>query len=151
MFEFKKLCDSFERLSAVGKWTLLRKTSVTVLERLRCVSTVGEDPADALAGFLIGSAVSDGRLSERDYVLIYPSLLQTFGEGFDLSTVKDAVRRDAGGRISPLRYTENMRRIFSVIDDELKSDIVTLCMCVFAIDGRVAPKTKKYILRLCGT
>lgn len=46
-------------------------------------------------------------------------------------------------------YTEEMLRVFAFLDESLKNDVITLCLCVTAIDGRVSRKEKRYLRRLC--
>lgn len=151
MFEFKRLCDSFEKLSATEKSCLLVSTSVSVLEKLHRLAMPNVDPVTTLAGFIIGSAVADGRINEQEYLLIYPSLLAVFGDTFDFCSIKEGFRRDKDGQKMITQYTQDMIRIFDCIDENLKNDIITLCLCTVAIDGRVTLKEKRYIRRLCNS
>lgn len=149
MLEFKKLCDSYEKLSMVEKGLLLTEKSAKIISKLHCLSIPGIDPISSLAGFIIGSVAADGRISEQEYILIYPALVHVFGDSFDLASVKNSFRRDTGGRRMIAEYTENMLSVLGSLDDELKNDIITLCLCTVAIDGKVSLKEKNYIKRLC--
>lgn len=149
MFEFKKLCDAYEELSTVEKGLLLADKSVTVLAKLHYLDIPGIDPVTALAGFIVGSVTADGKINEKEYLLIYPSLFRAFGEDFDFATVKDSFRRDSDGRKMISEYTEEMIRVLGFLDEDLRSDVITLCLCVVAIDGKVSLREKNYIKRLC--
>ncbi len=150
MFEFKKLCDSFEKMSSVERGLLLTEKSVTILAKLHCLSIPGIDPVSVFAGFLVGSVVSDGKINEKEYLIIYPTLVRVFGDEFDLSSIKASFCDDKNVRKVISDYTENMIRILELWDDELKWDLITLCLCIVTIDEKVSFKEKRYIRRLCG-
>lgn len=147
MFEFNRLCNAFEELSPVEKGLILTERSVAILAHLHALNIPGIDPVDALAGFLIGSVAADGRVNEQEYLLIYPALVRVFGDSFDFAGIKAAFR-DASGRKMLTSYTEEMLRVFAFLDESLKNDVITLCLCVTAIDGRVSLKEKRYLRRL---
>lgn len=149
MFEFKKLCDAYEELTPVEKGLMLAEKSVVVLAKLHCLAPEEIDPVSALAGFIIGSVVADGKVNEQEYLLIYPALVKAFGDDFDFASVKESFRRDRDGRKMIAEYTEEMLHIFDYLDEDLKNDVVTLCLCVAAIDGKVSLREKAYIKRLC--
>lgn len=88
MFEFKKLCDAFEDMSQVEKGLILTEKSVKILAKLRLLNLPEIDPVSVLAGFVIGSVVADGKIDEREYSLIYPALVKTFGDEYDFAVVK---------------------------------------------------------------
>lgn len=149
MLEFKKLCDSFEKANAVEKGVLLAEMSAKISYRLRMLDIDGTDPITVLAGFIIGSVVVDGRLNEQEYLLIYPALVRAFGDGFDFGSGKSSFEKDKSGRKAVTEYTEKLLQILDLLDDGIKNDIVTLCLCVVSIDGKITLREKKYIKRLC--
>lgn len=148
MFEFKKLCDAYEELNTVEKGLLLTEKSVKIMAKLHCIQIPGLDPEETLAGFIIGSVVSDGRVNEQEYLLIYPSLARAFGDSFDFTVIKNRFRIDADCRKALAAYTKQMLRILDILDDEMKNDIITLCLCVASIDGKISLKEKNYINQL---
>ncbi len=149
MFEFKKLCDAFEEMSAAERGVMLAEKSVTILQKLSCLHVSVIDPVKTLAGFIVGAVASDGKVNEKEYLLIYPSLVRVFGDEFDYASVKEGFKKDVEGRKALTEYTQSMLGILDFLDDELKSDIITLCLCVTAIDGKVNLREKNYIKRLC--
>lgn len=148
MFEFKKLCDEYEKLTSVERGFLLREKSVTLLAKLKRLDIPEIDPVTSLVGFIIGSVVADGKIDEREYLLMYPALIQAFGYNFDFHSVKQAFE-DYGTRKIVKAYTEQMLRIFDHLDEKLKDDAITLCLCVTSMDGKVSLKEKRYLKRLC--
>lgn len=148
MFEFKKLCDAYEELTPIERGLILTERSAVILARLRGTPYPGLDPVMVLAGFIVGSVTADGRLSEQEYLMIYPALVSVFGEDFDFASVKAAFGRERGRRMISL-YTEEMLRLIGSVDDVLRDEIIMLCMCAVSVDGRVSLKEKRYIKRLC--
>ena len=149
MFEFKKVCDTYEKMSAIERGLLLTEKTAVVFAKLHNLFIPGVDPVDVLAGFIIGSVTADGRINEKEYLLIYPALVKTFGDEFDFATIKDSFRRAKDVKKLIADYTEEMLYILSLLDEELKWDVITLCLCVTSIDEKITLKEKRYIRRLC--
>lgn len=151
MLEFKRACDAYEKMSAIERGTLLTKKAAVVLARLEELSLPGMDPVSVLAGFIVGSVTADGRINEKEYLLIYPTLVKAFGDEFDFTTIKNSFRRNKDGKKLVADYTEEMLYILSLMDEELKWNVIMLCLCVASIDGKITLKEKRYIRRLCET
>lgn len=149
MFEFTKLCNSFENLNVVERGAILAEKSVKVLGKLKLMAVPGIDPVETLSGFIIGSVVADGRLNEQEYLLIYPALLKAFGDDFDFASVKSAFAKNRDGRKAVRVYTESLLSLLADIDEDFREDIVTLCLCVVTVDGKISFREKNYIRRLC--
>lgn len=148
MFEFTKLCHRFETMSAVERGACLLDSSVRVTAKLAAMAEEDVRPLDALAGFVIGSAVADGKLDEREYLLMYPALVRVLGEDFDFATVKASLEDDQKSAKALQKDTEEMARIYSALDDTLREDLLLLCLCIVSVDGKVSLKEKNYLRRL---
>lgn len=92
-----------------------------------------------------GSAVADGKLDEREYLLMYPALVRVLGEDFDFTTVKASFEDDRESTKALQRDTEEMARIYSTLDDTLREDLLLLCLCVVSVDGRISLKERNYL------
>lgn len=149
MFEFKKLCDAYESLSTVEKGLIVTEKSVKILAKLKLLDLPGIDPVSTLAGFMIGSAAADGKINEREYLLMYPALINVFGYNFDFHSIKQSFSGRLGAKKLMNEYLERMLKIFAEIDESLKEDIVMLCLCVVAIDGKISLRERRYIRCLC--
>lgn len=147
MFEFKKLCNEFENLDSAERGLLLTEKSVKILAKIKLFD-LPVDPISALAGFIVGSVVADGKINEKEYLLIYPSLVKAFGYDFDFQSVKQSFASGSARKIIA-DYTKQMIQILSFADDELRCDVITLCLCVTALDGKISFREKQYIRRLC--
>lgn len=148
MFEFKKLCDAYENLSALEKGLILTEKSVKILAAFNCLDIQGISPTSALAGFIIGAVVADGKVNEQEYLLMYPALIKIFGYDFDFYSIKQSFC-GCKARKAISEYTKEMLKILEYLDEELKKDVITLCLCVTAVDGKVSLKERNYIRRLC--
>lgn len=148
MFEFKKICDAFEGLSTLERRQLLEEKSGSVFHELQSHFTPVGDSKEILAGFLIGSAMIDGKLNEMEYLLIYPSLVRTFGEDFDFQSLKERFRCNGDGKKLVGDYVEKVLSILRFSEEVLKRDVVILCLCATSMDGKITLKGKRYIRRL---
>lgn len=148
MFEYKKLCNELEKLNSVERGVLLAEKSVAVIKGLNGLN-LPLDPVETLVAFIIGSVVSDGALNEKDYLYIYPSLVKAFGNDYDFLSAKQALQlaKDIKKEIS--KDTKDMLAIISACDEQLAADIVSLCLLVTSIDGKISLKEKRYIRQLC--
>lgn len=149
MFEFQKLCNEVEALEPVQRAALIAEKAVNVIEGLHGLHIEGIDPVETLAAFLIGSVVSDGVVSEKDLLGIEPSLIKAFGEACDLAGIEHSfkVSKDAVKEIKA--YTQAIHSIVWTVDEQLGADIVTLCLLVTSVDGKVSLKERRYIKQLC--
>lgn len=149
MFEFKKICDTFEGLSTLERRQLLEEKSGSVFHELQSNSMPEGNPKEILAGFLIGSAMIDGKLNEMEYLLMYPSFVRTFGEDFDFQSLKENFRCNRDGKKLVGDYVEKVLGILRFSGEKLKRDVVILCLCATSMDGKITLKEKRYIRRLC--
>ncbi len=147
MFDFLKLCNSYEKLSTLERSALLAEKSLKVVSGLRKMDIHGVDAVNTLASFLIGSVVCDGDVNEVEYLLIYPSLVAVFGDSFDYETIK-ATFKGAEGKKVVKECVAQMEEIYKLFDEEMRLDVFTLCLCVVAIDGKISLKERRYLRRL---
>lgn len=149
MFEFAKLCKAYEKMNALERGAVLTESSVKVLARLAALDIPGVHPVEALAGFMLGAVCADGKVTEEEYLLIYPALCRVFGEDFDFESVKESFRKDKEGRTALADYTQQLMKVFAVLDEDLQQDVLTLCLCVLSLDGKITVREKNYLRRLC--
>ncbi|MDY2880209.1 MAG: TerB family tellurite resistance protein [Candidatus Borkfalkiaceae bacterium] len=149
MFDFTKTCNDFEKMTALDRNLVLTATSVKVLAGLHALNIPALDPVQTLVSFIIGSVVADGKVDEREYLLIYPALVKAFGDDFDYASVKESFKKDVEGKKGIHDYTEDVMTLLSYADEELRENVIALCLCVVTIDGKISLKEKKYIRRLC--
>ena len=148
MFEFNKVMKDYESLNAIERGLMLTEKSVSILAKLSALDIDGIDPVETLASFIIGSVVADGKLHEKEYLLIYPALVKVFGSDFDYESIKKEFEADKDGRKDIARYTADLLRVLGTVDETLYEDVIILCLCVVTIDGKVSLREKNYVKRL---
>lgn len=148
MFEFNKVMKDYESLNAIERGLMLTEKSVSILAKLAALDIDGIDPVETLASFIIGSVVADGKLHEKEYLLIYPALVKVFGSDFDYESIKKEFEADKDGRKDIARYTTDLLRVLGTVDETLYEDVIILCLCVVTIDGKVSLREKNYVKRL---
>ena len=148
MFGFKKLCNELEALNPVERGVILAEKSVSVIKGLSGLN-IPLDPVKTLVTFIIGSVVSDNSINEKDYLYIYPSLVKAFGNDFDFISAKQAIGLAKDIKKEITKYTKEMISIINVCDEELATDIISLCLLITSVDGKISLKEKRYIRQLC--
>ena len=148
MFEFKKLCKEVEKLNPAERGVLLAEKSVSVVKGLNSLD-LPFNAVDTLVTFIIGSVVSDGSFSEKDYLHIYPSLVKAFGHDFDFKSVKQALQIAKDIKKEIEAHTKELLSVIAECDDNLALDIVALCLLVTSVDGKVSLREQRYIRQLC--
>ncbi len=148
MFEFNKVMKDYERLNAIERGLMLTEKSVSILAKLSALDIDGIDPVETLASFIISSVVADGKLHEKEYLLIYPALVKVFGSDFDYESIKKEFEADKDGRKDIAGYTTDLLRVLGTVDETLYEDVIILCLCVVTIDGKVSLREKNYVKRL---
>ena len=148
MFEFKKLCNTLEELNPIERGVILAEKSVSVIKGLSGLN-IPLDPVKTLVTFIIGSVVSDNSINEKDYLYIYPSLVKAFGNDFDFISAKQAIGLAKDIKKEITKYTKEMISIINVCDEELATDIISLCLLITSGDGKISLKEKRYIRQLC--
>ena len=149
MFEFLKLCNEYEKMTTLERGAVLAAKSAKVLAKLHLLDIPGIDPVETLVSFIIGSVVADGKVNEQEYILMYPALVKAFGDDFDFTSVKESFKKDAEGKRMIRDYTKDLMTVLGYVDDEIREDIIVLCLCVVTIDGKISLRERKYIRRLC--
>lgn len=148
MFEFNKVMKDYESLNAIERGLMLTEKSVSILAKLSVLDIDGIDPVETLASFIIGSVVADGKLHEKEYLLIYPALVKVFGSDFNYESIKKEFEADKDGRKDIASYTTDLLRVLGTVDETLYEDVIILCLCVVTIDGKVSLREKNYVKRL---
>ena len=148
MFEFQALCSEVEALTPAARAALIAEKSVAVVDGLRALN-LPVDPIEILASFVVGSVVSDGSISEKDYLNIHPALEQAFGELCDLAGIARTFKVSRDVRKEIENDTRELIAILGEADETLGADIVLLCLLVTSVDGKVSLKEKRYIKQLC--
>ena len=148
MFEFQVLCNEVEALTPEARAALIAERAVAVVQGLRKLD-FPVDPVEVLVSFVIGSVVSDGSISEKDYLKIHPSLEKAFGDLCDLAGIEHTIKVSRDVRKVIENVTKELLALLGEADETLAMNIVSLCLLVTSVDGKISLKERRYIKQLC--
>ena len=149
MSDFDTLCKQLEQMDPTTFADIFSKKSDDVIKSLVALTADGTDGVTAYLQFILASVAADGVLSKPEFLLLKPM--------FDKMAEKD-VSYEEGVEIfkglgldKPEAYKniiDTMVDIIGLVDEDMKDDIVLLCLLVCAIDGEVSEKEKDWIRQL---
>lgn len=148
MFEYIEKCKKFEKLSTFNRYALLADKSLLVTSKLTELGFNVNESLSLIATFILGSIVSDGEVNEKEYLLMYPALLRTFGDNFDFDSIKEAFKNDFKTRKELKNYLKDILSLLNNVSSELKEDIVDICFAIVTIDGKLSLKERIYMRKL---
>ncbi len=148
MFEYIEKCKKFEKLSTFDRFALLANKSFIITNKLSELGLNVNDSLSLIATFILGSIVSDGEVNEKEFLLMYPALLRTFGDNFDFDSIKEAFQNDFKTRNELKNYLKDILSLLNSVSNELKEDIIDICFAIVTIDGKLSLKERIYMKKL---
>lgn len=148
MFEYIEKCKKFEKLSTFDRFALLANKSFIITNKLSELGLNVNDSLSLIATFILGSIVSDGEVNEKEFLLMYPALLRTFGDNFDFDSIKEAFQNDFKTRNELKNYLKDILSLLNTVSNELKEDIIDICFAIVTIDGKLSLKERIYMRKL---
>ncbi len=148
MKEFNRLCKEFEEMDSSTYSAILAEKSKKIIPALCAVTEDGEEGLSLFATFIVGAVVSDGELSIEEFALTFPLFKAFFGEEISYKDCDDIVRKMRGDRRQLKRYVDDIVDAFGQLSEELKNDIVLVCLMICAVDGKVSAQEKSWIKKL---
>ncbi len=149
MSKFDDICKELEQLDHETFVQMFNDKSVDVMAALVDLTSNGTDGLTAYMQFLLASVAADGVLSEKEYELLKPF--------FDRMADKDVTYEEAVELFKKMGLDEPdalkdvvdvMVDFIGLVSEDMKADIITLCLLVCAIDGEVSQKEKDWIRQL---
>ena len=149
MSDFDTLCKQLEQMDSEKYAQIFSDISDDVINDLVAITADGKDGVTAYMQFVLASVAADGVLSKPEFTLLKP--------WFDRMTDKDTTYEEAVeifnglGLNEPDTYKDiidTMVDIIGLVSEEIKDDIVLLCLLVCAIDGEITEKEKDWIRQL---
>ena len=149
MSDFDALCKKLETMDPETFAQIFNDKSVDVISALVALTADGKDGVTAYLQFILASVAADGVLSKPEFTLLKPM--------FDRIADKDTTYDDAVEIFNGLgldksdaykEIIDTMVDIIGLVDEDMKDDIVLLCLLVCAVDGEVTEKEKDWIRQL---
>lgn len=148
MVTFNDICKQFENLDSTTYTALLLDRSARILPALAAITENEEDGVMIFANFILGAIAADGKLSEEEYLVTEPLLKAFFGESLNYETCRDQVATMRKETRVLKKSVDQMVDLLGLVSEELKSDIVLVCMLICAVDGKISHKEKTWIKQL---
>ena len=149
MFEFNKLCKAAEQLDPQTYGEIIAEKSVAIIAALSAITKDGLTGLQIYLNFILCSIAADGKLDETEYMILKPAFEKLAGKEVSYD---DAVAIfNAAGLDKSKDYknvVDEMVDILGTISLDLKRDIITVCLLVCAVDGKISRKEKKWIKQL---
>ncbi|MGN1096127.1 MAG: hypothetical protein ACI4QR_07030 [Eubacteriales bacterium] len=132
MKEFNMICKEFEQMPVEEYDLILAAKSAKIIPALSAITEDGLTGIGIFATFIASSIAADGRISEEEYLLCYPLLHAFFGDEIDYDIVKKAMKsyRPEGKELK--KCVDEMVDILGLLSDELKDDIIIVCLMICA-------------------
>lgn len=148
MKEFDALCKEFEQMDALTYGALLAEKSATLIPALSAITEDGVGGVAAFATFVLGAIAADGKLAEEEYVMLHPMLTLFFGENVDYDSCRKALKIVKSEAKDLKDAVDVMADVLGELDEEMKNDVVLVCLMICAVDGKVSRKEKQWIKQL---
>lgn len=149
MFELAKRCIEYENITTVERLKILVEKSGCVLSEFEKLSVSSIDPEKTLVAFIIGAVVSEDVIDEREYLMIYPALAKSFGYDFDFAAVKKTFYEETDVKKLIEKNRKNLMLLMSMMSEQTKSDIISLCLLILSVNGHLSLKKMCYVRYLC--
>lgn len=143
--DFKQICKTVENLDPVTYSDTLKAVSAKVLVELKELSDA-ESAATLYVNFVLCAIASDGKLTEPEFNMIRPALEAATEQEVPYEAAKKAI-----ASIDSKAYKNDVDRLVDLIGaaaPEVKTDIVTLCLLICGVDGKVSRKERNWIKQL---
>ena len=148
MATFSELCKKLEELDSETFNAVFNKKSTDVLTGLTALSD-GNAAINAYLHFILASVAADGVLDESEFRLLKPMFDNMDGQDVSYERAKEMFSEM--GLDQPGAYQEvvdTMLDIIGEVSEEMKDDIVMLCLMTCAVDGTISDKEKAWIKQL---
>lgn len=148
MREFNQLCKEVELLNPLDYGTILTTKAMTIIPALNDIAEDEFTGTSLVAAFILGSIIADGKIDESEYLLLYPMLQTFFGDSVNYDDIKSLAKVFRKENKDLKKYLDMVVDVLSLLSEELKEDIITVCLLICAIDGKISFKEKQWIKQL---
>lgn len=148
MKDFDLLCKEFEQMEPEKYAVYLTVKSAEIIPVLKSSAVDGLSGAVIFFSFIMGAIAAEGKLSPEEYKLIYPLLNVFLGDSINYDDAKKVFKSLRKESKELKNVTAKMIDILALFSDDLKNNIVIICMMICAIDGKISSKEKKWIMQL---
>lgn len=148
MKTFDSICKHFENLERPTYSEILKESSKKVLPKLALISNGPQNGLETFLTFILASIAADNRLSEQEYELLYPLLHTFFGDSVNYDKAKKAFKKMRPEQEELKQVVKEMVTVIGMLSEDLKKEVVLVCLLICAVDGKVSLKEKAWLSQL---
>lgn len=148
MNDFNKICKLAENLNVLEYAGIITAKTAKIMPALNALTDDTAGSLELLATFMIASVYADGKLDESEYLLLMPALKLFFGDDFDYDSAKALVKAFKPEGRELKKVVDALVDLMGQLSEELKEDVITVCLLICAVDGKISRKEKRYIRQL---
>jgi len=148
MKDFDLLCKEFEQMDPVSYNVFLTTKSAEIIPILGMAAEDGVAGTLIFFSFIMGAIAADGKLSEEEYALAAPLLKLFLGDSINYNSAKKVFKSFKKENKELKNVVDRMVDIIGLFSEELKEDIIIICLMICAVDGKISHKEKKWIMQL---
>ena len=149
MSNFDTLCQVLEEMDPVTFNQIIIEKSVRILADLSAMTGSTEDAVSLYMDFLLCAVSADGELAEEEFFIVKP-VMDMISDA-DLTYEQGVQVFEESGLNRPEDYKATMDNIvdfLGTISQDLKDDIIMVCLMVCSIDGEICRKERDWIKQL---
>lgn len=140
MFDFSKICKTYEAMTPDELRQTLKKESEIVLPALAALN--GSDGVSEFIVFAMTACAVDGRLDPEEYTLFSA----VTGISLDYAAACELVTATANKESRHI--VDIVADTFGLLSDDIKASMVSFCLCFCAANGKIGGKEKRFLKRL---
>ena len=148
MFDFDEVCRQAEKLDPVTYAAIITEKSQSVVAGIQAVTGDAELTKTLFTMLLLGAVVSDGKITEEEFGLIGPFLSEAVEQELTYEDAKEFMAQFKPDAKEYKDLIDSLTDLFGAVSEELKADIVTVCLLVCAADGKVSKREQKWLKKL---
>ena len=148
MFEFEKLCKDIENLDSKTWNELLVEKSDSVIDQLTMITNDEISGLTLFYGLVLGAIVSDGKIDEGEFKIIKPFLDIALKKDVTYDFVQDYVKILKPESAEYKGFIDTAVDAMGELSDQLKNDVVLLCLLICGVDSKISAKEKRWIKQL---
>ena len=148
MKAFNELCKEMEGLSNAAYNAILADKSLRILPALSDIADGAINGAVIFSTFILSAIAADGRVTEEEYDLCEPLLKAFFGDSIDYQSCKATIKTMNSGSRMVKKAVSDMVNVLGYLSEDLKNDVIFVCMIICAVDGKISSKEKRWLKQL---
>lgn len=150
MIDLEKLCADIEKLDPITYAKLIGEKGESVMKGITDVVGSHDDAVTLFSMLVFGAVNSDGKLDEKEFGLIKPLIEEAVEEEVDFEGATLFMEGIKSQKAEFNKMLISLSAMFGAISEELKTEIVTLCLLICASDGKISKREKNWIAKLVG-